>query len=68
VTQPPNIAIIGGGPGGLTLANVLHRRVVASTVFELDAHPLARPQGGTLDLHGDTGQKVSFRRSIACRG
>jgi 2-polyprenyl-6-methoxyphenol hydroxylase-like FAD-dependent oxidoreductase len=58
MTQHPNIAIIGGGPGGLTLANVLHSRGVASTVFELDAHPLARPQGGTLDLHGDTGQKA----------
>ena len=56
MTQHPSIAIIGGGPGGLTLANVLHRHGIASTVFELDAHPLARPQGGTLDLHGDTGQ------------
>ena len=70
MAQLPSIAIIGGGPGGLTLANVLHRHGVDSVVFERDADPSARPQGGTLDLHGDTGQRAlreagleeSFRR------
>ncbi len=70
MAQRPTIAIIGGGPGGLTLANVLHRRGFDSVVFERDADPSARPQGGTLDLHGDTGQRalreagleVNFRR------
>jgi len=50
------IAIIGGGPGGLTLARVLHTQGIAATVFELDEHPLSRPQGGTLDLHPESGQ------------
>jgi len=50
------LAIIGGGPGGLTLARVLASRGLPSTVFELDAHELARPQGGSLDLHADSGQ------------
>jgi len=33
------IAIVGGGPGGLTAAIALARRGVRSTVFERDAHP-----------------------------
>jgi 2-polyprenyl-6-methoxyphenol hydroxylase-like FAD-dependent oxidoreductase len=56
MTAQPIVAIIGGGPGGLTLARILHVRGVASTVFERDAHAEDRPQGGTLDLHAETGQ------------
>ena len=50
------IAIIGGGPGGLTLARVLHVHGIDADVFERDAGPEARAQGGMLDLHTDTGQ------------
>src|SRR5689334_7906473 len=50
-----SIAIIGGGPGGLTLARVLATRGIATTVFELDGHELSRPQGGSLDLHAESG-------------
>jgi 2-polyprenyl-6-methoxyphenol hydroxylase-like FAD-dependent oxidoreductase len=49
------IAIVGAGPGGLTLARILHLQGVQTTVFERDVHPLERPQGGTLDLHEDAG-------------
>ncbi len=52
------IAIVGGGPGGLTLARILATRGIASTVFELDEHALARPQGGSLDLHVESGQRA----------
>jgi 2-polyprenyl-6-methoxyphenol hydroxylase-like FAD-dependent oxidoreductase len=52
----PNIAIVGAGPGGLTLARTLDVRGVRSTLFERDSHALARPQGGTLDLDGASGQ------------
>jgi 2-polyprenyl-6-methoxyphenol hydroxylase-like FAD-dependent oxidoreductase len=58
MAQHPSIAIIGGGPGGLTLANVLQRHGLKFALFERDAHALGRPQGGTLDLHGDTGQRA----------
>lgn len=51
----PRIAIVGGGPGGLTLARLLHLSGIEATVFERDAHALERPQGGTLDLHEDSG-------------
>lgn len=54
--QKRTIGIIGGGPGGLTLARVLSQHGITSTVLELDAHPDARPQGGSLDLHVESGQ------------
>ncbi|WP_262057015.1 FAD-dependent oxidoreductase [Streptomyces sp. STR69] len=50
------LAIIGGGLGGLTLARVLHVNGIEAAVFDLDASPAARTQGGMLDIHDDTGQ------------
>ena len=52
------VAIVGGGPGGLMLARLLYLRGVSATVFERDAHADERPQGGSLDLHADTGQRA----------
>jgi 2-polyprenyl-6-methoxyphenol hydroxylase-like FAD-dependent oxidoreductase len=54
----PTIAIVGGGLGGLVLARVLQRHGIASTVYELDAAVDARNQGGTLDLHEESGQRA----------
>ncbi|HUR07032.1 MAG TPA: NAD(P)/FAD-dependent oxidoreductase [Nonomuraea sp.] len=50
------IAVIGGGPAGLTFARVLHRHDHPVTVLERDPAPDARPPGGTLDLHEGLGQ------------
>jgi len=56
MTHPLRIAIVGGGPGGLTLARILSRHGVAVCVFDRESGPLERPQGGTLDLHVESGQ------------
>jgi 2-polyprenyl-6-methoxyphenol hydroxylase-like FAD-dependent oxidoreductase len=50
------IAVIGGGPGGLTFARVLHHHGHPVTILERDPAPDARPPGGTLDLHEGMGQ------------
>jgi len=52
------VAIIGGGPAGLTLARLLQQRGVDVKVYERDANRHVRQQGSTLDLHYDTGLKA----------
>lgn len=49
------IAIIGGGPAGCTLAKLLVQANIDVTVFERETSPNIRSQGGTLDLHTDSG-------------
>lgn len=56
--QDKKVAIVGGGPGGLTLARLLQQRGVDVTVYERDATPQVRLQGSALDLHHDTGLKA----------
>lgn len=49
------VAIIGGGPAGCTLARLLLNAQIPATIFEYEASPNVRTQGGTLDLHTTTG-------------
>lgn len=54
--QNKNIAIIGAGPVGLTMARLLQQKGVAVTVYERDLNAQIRIWGGTLDLHKGSGQ------------
>jgi 2-polyprenyl-6-methoxyphenol hydroxylase-like FAD-dependent oxidoreductase len=49
------IAIVGGGPGGLTLARLLQQGSAQVMVFERDQSRTARVQGSALDLHEGSG-------------
>lgn len=55
----PRIAIIGGGPAGLTLFITLHRRGIPATVYERELSFNSRAHlGGMLDLGYSSGQRV----------
>src|SRR4051794_7080732 len=49
------IAIVGGGPGGLTLARLLQLKGADVKIYERDINKDIRVQGGALDLHTDSG-------------
>lgn len=49
------IAIIGAGPGGLTLARLLQMHGAKVKVFERDINQFARVQGATLNLNEGSG-------------
>lgn len=53
-----SVAIVGGGPGGLTLASILQRNGINPTVFEREVSVNERSQGGSLDLHQESGLKA----------
>lgn len=55
-TTPPRIAIVGAGPGGLVLARLLHLANVPFVLYEAEPSRTSREQGGSLDLHEESGQ------------
>lgn len=52
----PTIAIVGAGPGGLLLARLLDLSSIPFTLYEGEPHRYSREQGGSLDLHEESGQ------------
>lgn len=52
------VAIIGAGPVGLTMARLLQQQGINIAVYERDNDPQARIWGGTLDLHEGSGQEA----------
>ena len=58
------IAIIGGGPVGLTMAKLLQQNSIDVTVYERDKDRDARIFGGTLDLHKGSGQEAMKKAGL----
>lgn len=54
--HPFSIAVVGAGLGGLVLARVLQLHGIAVTVFEREPTSSSRGQGGSLDMHPESGQ------------
>ncbi len=52
------VAILGAGPVGLTMAKLLQQQGISVIVYERDQDPHARIWGGTLDLHKGSGQEA----------
>ena len=50
------IAIVGAGPGGLTLARIFQLKGIEVKVYEWETSIDVRSQEGTLDLHVESGQ------------
>ncbi|KAF4549629.1 FAD-binding domain-containing protein 16 [Elsinoe fawcettii] len=61
---PLKIAIVGAGPAGCTLALILHNAGIDVSIYEGEASPDFRNQGGTLDLHEETGLLAMKRAGV----
>lgn len=58
------VAIVGGGPGGLTLARLLQLQNVNVKVYERDFDKNARVQGSPLDLHDKSGLAAIIKADL----
>ncbi len=66
----PTIAIVGAGPGGLTLGLLLHKHGIPFTVFERRPEPTETELlelSGMLDLHQESGLEA-LKTHIAAMG
>ena len=64
VISNKKIAIVGGGPGGLTLARLLQLKGASVKVYERDFNKDVRVQGATLDLHEESGLEALRRAGL----
>lgn len=62
--QDKKIAIVGGGPGGLTLAKLLQLKGANVKVYERDLNKHARVQGSPLDLHDNSGLAALIKANL----
>lgn len=62
--QNKKIAIVGGGPAGLTLGRLLQMQNAEVTIYERDVNRSVRVQGSTLDLHEGTGLEAMKRAGL----
>lgn len=62
--QGKKIAIIGGGPGGLTLAKLIQLKGAGVKVYERDLNKNARVQGSPLDLHDHSGLAAIIKANL----
>lgn len=58
------VAIVGGGPGGLTLAKLLQLQGVHVKLYERDLNKNARVQGSPLDMHDDSGLAAIIKAGL----
>lgn len=58
------VAIIGGGPGGLTLARLLQLKKANVKIYERDLNKNARVQGSPLDLHDGSGLAAIYKAHL----
>lgn len=58
------IAIVGGGPGGLTLARLLQLKGAEIKVYERDLNASARVQGSPLDMHKESGWAALLKAGL----
>ncbi len=62
--QNLQIAIVGGGPGGLTLARLLQLKGANVRVYERDLNKDARVQGSPLDMHEGSGSAALSKANL----
>ncbi|KAF7361718.1 FAD-dependent monooxygenase [Mycena venus] len=53
-----SIAIVGAGLGGLVCARILQLRNIPVVIYEREPTPTSRQQGGSLDMHAESGTKA----------
>lgn len=56
--QNKKVAIVGGGPAGLTLVRLLQLKGIDVNVYERSKDRFVPQQGATLDLHHESGLKA----------